>query len=416
MPFAWNVSDHFTEGKVAADGVMLQGSHSRELRMAFDDIAGATMIDGSCVITYCPRGKNGLRTTKLVTTDEESFLNQLRPHLPRPDHFLVLINPASGSGNAQSTWTNIAKPLFDAAQCTYDAIVTTRPLEGTMIAETYDLDNVKAIVIVSGDGLVFEALQGLRARGALVPLAHIHGGSGNALVSSLLYQAGENPACVVSAALMVVRGDTRPLDLFRVESADCSVDAFLSLTWGIISDIDLESEKLRCLSDARFLIWGLWRVVALRKYFGELYYLPPETAGVLLPPLAEPLPKEFQKVDVTEFTGVSIVNLPMLSSQTLVSPETRQADGSLYIIVIRHCGRWQTAQILANLDDASYLNHPNVQVIRCTAFRLLPKAMENVTKLTVDGEAQSYGPVQGEILPSNAQVIAFPTKESRGLP
>ena len=43
--------------------------------------------------------------------------------------------------------------------------------------------------------------------------------------------------------------------------------------WGIIADVDIESEPLRFMGDLRFHIWGLYKIAQLNKYRGRLSYL-----------------------------------------------------------------------------------------------------------------------------------------------
>lgn len=52
--------------------------------------------------------------------------------------------------------------------------------------------------------------------------------------------------------------------------------SFLSVGWGLISDIDIESERLRALGYQRFTIWTLHRLINLRTYRGKISYLPKE--------------------------------------------------------------------------------------------------------------------------------------------
>ncbi len=53
--------------------------------------------------------------------------------------------------------------------------------------------------------------------------------------------------------------------------------AFLSVGFGIIADVDIESEHLRYLGELRFTLWGLHRIRHLRRYRARLSYL--EAAG-----------------------------------------------------------------------------------------------------------------------------------------
>ena len=45
---------------------------------------------------------------------------------------------------------------------------------------------------------------------------------------------------------------------------------FLSLTWAIIADIDINSEVLRWMGDIRLRLWGVYRLLFVRTYAGSL--------------------------------------------------------------------------------------------------------------------------------------------------
>lgn len=64
---------------------------------------------------------------------------------------------------------------------------------------------------------------------------------------------------------------------------------FLSTSWAIVSDVDIESESLRCLGAARFDVYGALRACCLRTYRGRFHYLPAddeEAAGATDVPAA----------------------------------------------------------------------------------------------------------------------------------
>ena len=79
---------------------------------------------------------------------------------------------------------------------------------------------------------------------------------------------------IVSAAFQVVRGNPHPIDLCSMQNDNRKLFAFLSLTWGIIADIDIESERFRMLGNARFTVGAVTRIIALRLYGGRLSFLP----------------------------------------------------------------------------------------------------------------------------------------------
>lgn len=50
--------------------------------------------------------------------------------------------------------------------------------------------------------------------------------------------------------------------------------SFLSIGWGLISDIDIESECLRMIGYQRFALWSFHRLISLKTYHGTVSYLP----------------------------------------------------------------------------------------------------------------------------------------------
>lgn len=64
---------------------------------------------------------------------------------------------------------------------------------------------------------------------------------------------------IISCALNVVMGCPHPIDLVKVTMQNKTVYSFLSIGWGLIADIDIESEGLRFLGQSRFTIWSIYR-------------------------------------------------------------------------------------------------------------------------------------------------------------
>lgn len=64
--------------------------------------------------------------------------------------------------------------------------------------------------------------------------------------------------------------------------------SFLSVGWGLLSDIDIESERLRAIGGQRFTVWSLARLIGLRTYRGKVYYQPLDTSPHALAPRLQP--------------------------------------------------------------------------------------------------------------------------------
>lgn len=76
------------------------------------------------------------------------------------------------------------------------------------------------------------------------------------------------------STLSVVRRNISPMDLVRVETRKQIIYSFLSVGWGLLADIDIESERLRAIGYQRFTIWSVARLIGLRTYHGTVSYLP----------------------------------------------------------------------------------------------------------------------------------------------
>lgn len=119
--------------------------------------------------------------------------------LEYPDErkLLVMVNPASGPGKAESIFREKVAPLLAEGNIKYELLITTESGSGyEFIKSTENLvDKYDGIVIVSGDGLVYELMNGLMQRNdwresIKIPVGVVPGGSGNGLAHSINYAVG----------------------------------------------------------------------------------------------------------------------------------------------------------------------------------------------------------------------------------
>ncbi|KAK3728535.1 hypothetical protein QZH41_011620, partial [Actinostola sp. cb2023] len=113
-------------------------------------------------------------------------------NLPACRKFLVLVNPSSGPGKSLKIFQNHVAPMFREASIDYTLLVTEYAGHAEKIALELNVEDWDGIVICSGDGLVYEFVNGLMNRAdwknaIYMPLGVIPTGSGNALCFSALY-------------------------------------------------------------------------------------------------------------------------------------------------------------------------------------------------------------------------------------
>lgn len=111
---------------------------------------------------------------------------------------LVMVNPASGPGKAGSIFKDYVHPLLVEAGINNITLFITTSKASTMdFILQQDLTNMfDGIVVISGDGLIFEVVNGIMKRPdrlqvmSKIPLGIIPGGSGNGLAFSILHANG----------------------------------------------------------------------------------------------------------------------------------------------------------------------------------------------------------------------------------
>ncbi|KAF0288752.1 Sphingosine kinase 1 [Amphibalanus amphitrite] len=179
-------------------------------------------------------------------------------------------------------------PILSESDAPHEVVVTSRAGEARQLAAEADLSQWSAVVIVSGDGLLYEVYNGILSRADWhhwvdFPVALVPAGSGNGMAASVAHASNLLPAFlqnpVLTASLALAKRLQLQVDLMMVRTQTEELVGFLSLGWGLLADIDIESERLRVLGGARFTVWAAARLLTLKTYRGKVFYLPGERTG-----------------------------------------------------------------------------------------------------------------------------------------
>lgn len=353
--------------------------------------------------------------------------------------FLILMNPVSGSGKSTKTWSNFVEPILKLCKADYKLIVTEYRNHAYDFMKYLDMStsstNYDVIVVIGGDGLIFEALNGVSSRlDSLEVLprlsfAPIPTGTGNGLAKSILFQ--QNLECNINNAIYVaLKGTASPISLASVytsrpyfpetpsspgaaKSQLPSLHSFLLLGWGLISDIDILSESLRWMGEARLHVAAVRFIMAKRLYRGRLSILPSThtpSMHVNLPPLHEPLHNTLGRSEweIIESNFIFVWILQTSHCTTTVHSGRGKIlnDGLFMVNYVTDMSRFEMLQLLLSMDTGDYLKHPKVHSVSAIAYRLEPLTVEGI--FTLDGEQVPYGAIQGQISPSatNVQMIS----------
>ncbi|XP_057690019.1 sphingosine kinase 2 isoform X2 [Corythoichthys intestinalis] len=181
-------------------------------------------------------------------TAETEFSRSL---LPRPRRLLLLVNPFSGRGQAMQWCQTHILPMIREANISYNLIQTERQNHARELIREISLPEWDGVIIISGDGLLHEVINGLMERpdweqAIKTPVGILPCGSGNALAGSINHHAG-----------------------------------------------------YRGLGSARFTLGTLVRIASLRSYKGRLSYLPPSIVASS-PDATPPPPRRPLSRSITE--------------------------------------------------------------------------------------------------------------------
>ncbi|XP_034542766.1 sphingosine kinase 1-like [Notolabrus celidotus] len=204
--------------------------------------------------------------------------------LSRPCRMMLLVNPQSGKGQALTLYNNHIQRMLNEAGVPHTLVITERQNHARELVREADLSQWDALVIMSGDGLLYEVINGLLERpdweeAIRTPLGILPGGSGNALAASVHHYSGSSPVfseeLLLSCGFLLCKGLVSRMDLVSIHlPSSPRLFSFLSLAWGFVADVDIESEKYRHVGAARFTVGTLVRLASLRVYKGQLSYLP----------------------------------------------------------------------------------------------------------------------------------------------
>lgn len=106
---------------------------------------------------------------------------------------LVLLNPKSGSGKGRETFQKTVAPIFVEAEIPFELYVTKHANYAREFVRNRDIYAWRSIVVVGGDGIYFEVINGLFERPdwesavESVPIGIIPCGSGNGLARTIAF-------------------------------------------------------------------------------------------------------------------------------------------------------------------------------------------------------------------------------------
>lgn len=379
-----------------------------------------------------------------------NLLNYAYGDSQRRKRIKVIVNPVSGKGNAQHWYNRDIEPILTAACCEIDVERTQYQGHGVEIAQKLDIAAYDVIAVCSGDGLAHEVFNGLgKRRNAMRALSSIAVvqfpcGSANALSWNL---NGTDSNSI--AALEVVKGVRTPLDLVSITQGDRRTLSFLSQSFGIVAECDLDTDHLRWMGSARFT-WGfLVRLLGETVYPCDIavkvdisskaqirehvrkelkYQTPLESDSQAesssssslskpssstdddddsLPSLQygtvnDPLPSSWTVIPAPMLGTFFCGNMPLVGPGMNIFPASLPSDGYADLVTIDgNIPRSAAIRSMLAAENNTFFDMEHVQYCKISGYRLIPKLNENSGR---GGGSRGGGSVSidGERIPCEA--------------
>ncbi|KAK0578307.1 hypothetical protein LWI29_008386 [Acer saccharum] len=339
--------------------------------------------------------------------------------LGRPKRLFIFVNPFGGKRIASKIFLDEVKPLLEDANIQFTVQETDHQLHAKEVANRLDLSKYDGIVCVSGDGILVEVVNGLLERedwsaAIKTPLGVVPAGTGNGMAKSLLDYVGE-PCKASNAVLAIIRGHKRLLDVATISQGETKFYSILMLAWGLVADIDIESEKYRWMGSARLDFYALLRIFSLRHYSGRVSFVPAPGYEVYGEPTSfngdsdEKIKTRrhgYQAPDVDlenlawrtingPFISVWLHNVPWGSEDTMAAPDAKFSDGYLDLIIMKDSPRLSLLAMMSKLNNGDHVKSPYVDYLKVKAFVMEPgPRIEDPTEegiIDSDGEVLARG-------------------------
>ena len=313
-------------------------------------------------------------------------------------------------------------------------IDTTHAGHAKDVVRALPLKQYTAIIAVSGDGVVHEILNGLMARAdwtevIKIPIGVIPCGTGNGIAKSI---GTEDPEV---ATLNIIKGCVRKVDVLAVAQGGGLHYCLLFVSWALLSDCDILSERWRWMGDARFSVTGLSLIMSSKKYCGRMYYLPTSAVQSTAPreqsfaasngaadpgegassspfsvigkfDLATLDRQAWKEVDST-FAFLSMFNFGWVSTDMLAAPFADPFDGAMDLVSVENASSRDLFYLFRHFSDGSYVHHPSVNCVHAKAVYLEPASGSDGI-IDVDGERIEQRPVLVECVPNLVSLICPP--------
>lgn len=271
-----------------------------------------------------------------------------------------------------------------------------------------------------------------------------------------------------NAVFQILCGAVSPMDILTAHTIKGKKYFSLLFNWGMIADIDIESEKYRRLGETRFLIGAVSCIIKKKSYHGKVSYLPKDTdtdglesmpngtnttltveevpnhcndstnesvslehsatagdtshsadqsqAPIIKsstngPPtpyintnLSDPVPSNWIVME-NDFINVNFATIPHMAHEVFTTKQAHVGCGTIYLIYTESSVT-RRLDLFKMIDKMAKGNHTEMSMIHVVEAKAFRiEPTDGPGMMTLDGEEMPYGPLQAQIHPQMGRVL-----------
>ena len=295
-----------------------------------------------------------------------------------PKKLLLLVNPYSGSGKSLAACEYLTHKLPG-----YEFNTLVSQYKGHFIdfLQKEDLNPYEKIIIFGGDGTMHEITNSIAEKDATPPLLLFPCGGGKALNHDIKNLDWD------SSLDKFHQNTIKKIDIFKVNFPDAPaaneqmIYGFNIIGWGLVSHINITSEKLRWLGGLRYSIAAIIHIFKNTGFEGKVVI--------------------DEEVFTGKFSFVLACNTQHTGKAMKIAPLAALDDGLLDILVIKHVPFFHLLRLFPLIFSGRHIHSPLVIYKKAKKFSIDAEPMT----LVIDGEIKGKTPFQAEVLGNRVNMI-----------
>ncbi|MDH5491000.1 MAG: diacylglycerol kinase family lipid kinase [Myxococcales bacterium] len=294
--------------------------------------------------------------------------------------YFVVVNGAAGGGRCRSR-ADLALDRLREGGLELEVTLTEGPGHASELArEGFDAGH-RRFLAVGGDGTSYEVINGLfpLTEGERVTLGSLPLGTGNSFLRDFGIIQEE------AAFDALLRGETRAVDVIRVQHAEGVLHYINLLSVGFTADVATTANRyFKRLGTGGYGAAVIARVATLRH---PIYH--------------------YRVDDEFEFefpiTFLSFCNSRYTGGAMMMAPEADCSDGQMDVICARRLSRTGLLAAFPKIFAGTHIDRPEIEASRARKVEILGGGEEDVM---VDGEVLRLQLRSLEVIPGGLEVVA----------